>query len=125
MSDGEWQEGSTWEALIFLCHHQLNNLKVLIDHNNLQGFGSTEEVASMSPLWKKLSGFDIISDIIDGHNIEIIRKTIKRKTNLPHFIFLKTKKGNGISFLENQMKWHYLTLNKDQYFKAINELDLI
>ena len=66
-SDGEWQEGSTWEALIFACHHRLNNLTVLIDHNNLQGFGFTSEVASMSHLWEKLQGFDIDLQIILVH----------------------------------------------------------
>ena len=64
-SDGEWQEGSTWEALIFACHQQLGNLTVLIDHNRLQGFGSTDEVASMAPLWDKLKGFDADVQVVD------------------------------------------------------------
>ena len=56
-SDGEWQEGSTWEALIFSCHHNLDNLTIIVDHNNLQGFGSTNDIASMSPLNKIMNGF--------------------------------------------------------------------
>lgn len=72
-SDGEWQEGSTWEALIFACHHKLSNLTVLVDHNNLQGFGSTTDIASMSPLWSRLQGFEVDLQVIDGHNPEAIR----------------------------------------------------
>jgi hypothetical protein len=67
-SDGEWQEGSTWEALIFLCHHRLSNLTVLVDHNRLQGFGSTREVASMDPLHARLAGFDVELREPDGQD---------------------------------------------------------
>jgi transketolase len=76
-SDGEWQEGSTWEALIFAAHHKLANLLVLVDHNNLQGFGSTAEVASMSPLWNRLQGFDVDVDVIDGHDAGAIRAALQ------------------------------------------------
>ena len=67
-SDAEWQEGSTWEALIFATHHRLANLTVLIDHNDLQGFGTTEAIASMSPFWKKLEGFDVEFEVVNGHD---------------------------------------------------------
>jgi len=59
-SDGEWQEGSTLEALIFACHQNLSNLMILVDHNGLQGFGTTAEVASMDPLTAKLSALTLI-----------------------------------------------------------------
>jgi transketolase len=125
-SDGEWQEGSTWEALIFACHHKLNNLTVLIDHNNLQGFGTTSDVASMSPLWDKLKGFDFDIQVIDGHNLDNIRKALAKKTTTrTKLIFLKTIKGNGVSFLENRMDSHYLPLSEAQFQQAINEIDLI
>ena len=71
-SDGEWQEGSTWEALIFAHHRRLANLTVLVDHNGLQGFGRTDEVASMSPLWHRLQGFDLNLQVVDGHDIDAI-----------------------------------------------------
>lgn len=122
-SDGEWQEGSTWEALIFSCHHNLSNLTILVDHNKLQGFGSTHEVASMSPLSKKITGFDIYIQIVDGHNLEAIRAAMDKPVNKCRIIILETIKGHGISFMENLMEWHYLPLNEDQYLKAIKELD--
>lgn len=122
-SDGEWQEGSTWEALIFACHRRLDNLTVLIDHNNLQGFGSTTEVASMAPLWDRLQGFDIELQNIDGHDPEAIRDALSRPTDRPRFIVLRTVKGRGVSFMENRMEWHYLPLNEEQYHAAIDEID--
>ena len=122
-SDGEWQEGSTWEALIFACHQRLSNLTVLVDHNRLQGFGSTEKVASMAPLWKKLEGFDVHLQIIDGHNADEIRAALKVKSERLQIIVLKTIKGHGVSFMENQMAWHYLPLTAEQFQKAIKEID--
>jgi transketolase len=122
-SDGEWQEGSTWEALIFACHQQLSNLTILVDHNKLQGFGSTEEVASMSPLWDKLQGFDVDLQIIDGHNPDEIRAALSVESLRPRVIVLRTVKGRGVSFMENQMAWHYLPLTADQFQKAVEEID--
>lgn len=122
-SDGEWQEGSTWEALIFACHHRLDNLTVLVDHNELQGFGSTAEVASMSPLWEKLSGFDLDVQIVDGHNLEEIRTAMDKPANLPKVVVMRTIKGYGVSFMQHKMEWHYLPINAEQYQQAIKEID--
>ena len=122
-SDGEWQEGSTWEALIFLAHHRLANLTVLVDHNDLQGFGSTAEIASMSPLWDKLLGFDIDLRTIDGHDPEAIRSALTGQSDRCRIIVLRTIKGKGVSFMENRMEWHYLPLNEEQYRTAIAEID--
>jgi transketolase len=122
MSDGEWQEGSTWEALIFACHRGLANLTVLVDHNRLQGFGSTDEVASMAPLWEKLGGFDLDLQIIEGHDLEAIRHALDQDPPRPRLIVLETVKGKGVSFMENRMEWHYLPLNEAHYRQAIEEL---
>lgn len=123
MSDGEWQEGSTWEALIFACHHRLDNLAVLIDHNNLQGFGTTTDVASMSPIWDKLRGFEIQMECVDGHDLQAIRDVLDAPANRLRVIVLKTTKGRGVSFMENRMEWHYLPLKQEQYLQAIKEVE--
>jgi transketolase len=123
-SDGEWQEGSTWEALIFASHHQLSNLTVMVDHNNLQGFGTTEEVASMSPLWDRLQGFDVDLKIIDGHDADSIRTALEGERERLQVIVLRTVKGQGVGFMENRMEWHYLPLTEAQYKMAIEEIDL-
>lgn len=121
-SDGEWQEGSTWEALVFACHHRLGNLTILVDHNGLQGFGSTAEVASMSPLWEKVRGFDAQMAVIDGHDLDAIRDALEGSAATPKLVFMRTVKGAGVSFLENRMDSHYLPLPADKYQLALQEL---
>jgi transketolase len=121
-SDGEWQEGSTWEALIFATHHKLGNLSVLVDHNNLQGFGSTTEVASMAPLWQKLQGFNLDLEVIDGHDADAILKALDKTSDRPRFIVLRTIKGKGVSFMEGRMDSHYLPLSDEGYRIALTEL---
>lgn len=121
-SDGEWQEGSTWEGLIFASHHQLTNLTILVDHNGLQGFGSTTDVASMSPLWQRLQGFDVDLDVVDGHDASAIRTALSGTSERLKVIVLRTVKGHGVSFMENEMKWHYLPLTAELYQQAVDEI---
>lgn len=124
-SDGEWQEGSTWEALIFAAHHRLGNLTVLIDHNGLQGFGTTHDVASMFPLSDRLKGFDIELQVIDGHDLAAIRAALGRQVERPLFVVMQTVKGKGVSFLENRMDSHYLPLSAQQFESASTEIGLV
>ncbi len=123
MSDGEWQEGSNFESLIFLNHHQLN-VTILVDCNGIQGFGSTKDIASQDiDFFEKLFlqfNFDV--KIIDGHDEDELREALKGEGVKPKIILMKTKKGHGISFMENKMEWHYLPLNEELYIEAINSL---
>jgi len=121
-SDGEWQEGATWEALIFLAHHKLDNLTVFVDHNSLQGFGSTLDVASMNPLDEKIRGFGIDVEIIPGHDLSKIREVTTRIGRRPKVVILQTVKGNGVSFMEGVMDWHYRPLTADLYERAVREV---
>jgi transketolase len=118
-SDGEWQEGSTWEALIFAQHHRLDNLTVLVDHNGLQGFGSTHDVASMAPLWEKLSGFDVAIDVVDGHDLPALRAVLNRPPSKARVVVMKTVKGHGVKFMENRMQWHYLPMSSKEHDTAL------
>lgn len=122
-SDGEWQEGSTWEALIFSVHRNLSNLTILVDHNNLQGFGTTEEIASMSPLKEKISGFDLEIETVNGHDLDAIRAVLAKPTTKCRVVIMETIKGRGVSFMENKMEWHYNPLKEAQYLNAIVELE--
>lgn len=124
-SDGEWQEGSTWEALIFACHQRLSCMTVLIDHNNLQGFGSTSEVASMSPLWEKFSGFDVDVVHINGHELDGIRSALSPNSDRLKLVVLETTKGRGVDFMENRMEWHYLPIKDDEYRRALAAIDAV
>lgn len=122
-SDGEWQEGSTWEALVFACHHRLRGLTVLVDHNGLQGFGYTGEVASMSPLWERIRGFDADVSVIDGHDSDAIRAAVAVTGDKPRIVVMRTVKGHGVDFMENRMEWHYLPLSEAQYKEACEQVD--
>ena len=124
-SDGEWEEGSNWEALIFAKHNNLSNLVIIIDNNKLQAFGSTAEVASLVDLKEKFVGFGLEVIVGNGHNYDSLRScfsSIKSSSNGPKIILFNTIKGNGISFMENKMEWHYLQLNSEQYKKARLEI---
>jgi transketolase len=115
-SDGEWQEGSTIEALIFAAHHKLNNLSIIVDHNGQQGFGSTAEVASMDPLDEKLAGFAVELRRCDGHNLEALRQTLAPASEtMPVITVLATQKGKGVPDFEGRMESHYLPLTEAQF----------
>jgi transketolase len=120
-SDGEWNEGSCWESLIFLLHHKLDNLKVIVDCNGLQGFGMTREVANLEPLSHRLSAFGAETREVDGHDVAEVTGTLSSATG-PAVIVAKTKKGCGVSFMEDRMEWHYLPLNAVQYEQACREV---
>jgi transketolase len=124
-SDGEWQEGATWEAIIFALHHNLENLTVLVDENGLQGFGSTAEVASMTGLDKRLRGFGADVVVIDGHDLAALREALGRTSKGPNVVVMQTIKGRGVSFMENRMEWHYLPLNEESFEKAMGELNAL
>ena len=122
-SDGEWQEGSTWEGLIFACHHCLKNLTIVVDHNGLQGFGTTSAVASMDPLWVRLQGFDVdIAIVEDGHDFDAISRELDRPQDRVRLIFLRTIKAKGIPGMEGFLHSHYLPLTEQQHRDALKNL---
>jgi len=125
MSDGEWNEGSCWEALTFAAHQRLGGLTILVDLNGLQGFGTTSEVANLDSLADKLRGFHIDVQEIDGHDAAAIERALGAAagaSELPTAIIARTVKGHGVSFMEHRMEWHYLPLNAEQYEAAVAEL---
>ncbi len=126
LSDGETNEGTTWEAAHYAIQNQLDNLIMMVDKNGLQGFGTTEKVlgetASVEK-WKAI-GFDTVE--LDGHNITQINDAIltlsQRKNGMPKAIIANTVKGKGVSYMENKLEWHYLPMNADQYLLATTEV---
>lgn len=121
LSDGEWNEGSTWEGLIFAAHHKIA-LTVLVDLNGLQGFGSTAEVADLSPLEDKLRSFGVDVAVVDGHDLKELASALGRETKGPRVVVARTVKGRGVSFMENRMEWHYLPMTEEQYRRALDEV---
>jgi len=128
LSDGEWNEGSNWEALIFAAHHQLDNLTLIIDANGLQGFGSTHDVADLDPLPEKFRAFGLVCDVIDGHDAPLIAVMLDRIADSDHprprVVIAETRKGCGVSFMQDKMEWHYLPMNQGQYQQALQEIEI-
>ncbi len=122
LSDGECEEGSVWEALIFARHRKLSNLVALVDANGLQGFGSTDQVASLEPLAPKFSGLGLMVREIDGHDPGALDALLRLPRSAPLVIVLRTVKGRGVSFMEGRMEWHYLAMNDAQHAQAQDEL---
>ncbi len=122
-SDGEWNEGSCWEALIFCRHHDLDNLTILIDLNGLQGFGTTREVASLDPLAEKFRAFGLATEEIDGHDPVSIRSALQARHVGLGVIIAHTRKGCGVSFMEDRMEWHYLPMTDSEYIEAVREVE--
>jgi transketolase len=121
-SDGEWQEGSTFEGLIFAAHNNLANLTIVVDHNGLQGFGSTAEVASMDPLGTRLAGFDVDVRDCNGHDLRSLRTALTPQGNRPAVVIMRTIKGRGVPGLEGRMESHYLPLNEATYQAALEQI---
>lgn len=121
-SDGEWQEGSTWESFNFLVSRGLSNITVLVDSNKLQGFGEIKDVIPLVSLTERLSVYDIELMQCNGHNLNSIEEALLRRSERPKVVILDTVKGKGVSFMENKMEWHYLPLTDNQYQQAITEL---
>jgi transketolase len=124
MSDGEWNEGSCWEALIFARHHRLHNLTIIVDLNGMQGFGTTREVADLEPLADKFRAFRVPTEEIDGHDPAAIQEALRRPDGSGlHVVVARTRKGCGVSFMEDRMEWHYLPMSEPQYLQAIQEIE--
>lgn len=116
-SDGEINEGSTWEAALFIAHHQLKNVVWLIDRNRLQGFGKTEEVMRLDPLDKKLEAFGFHVVEINGHDFEAL-KTVKLdypSFSKPLAVICNTTKGHGWAKYEGMVDCHYLPMKEEDF----------
>lgn len=112
---------------MFASHYKLDNLCVIIDNNGLQIDGSVEDVMSPYPILDKLNSFGFECQVIDGHSFEEIENAFIKARNTkekPFAILMKTTKGKGISFMENKASWHGKAPSKDEYIKAMEELDL-
>ena len=125
MGDGESEEGQVWEACMLASHYKLDNLCIIIDNNGLQIDGDIAKVMSPYPIVDKLEAFGFHTQAIDGHDPEAIcaaldtAKTVKGR---PSAIVMKTVKGKGVSFMENNAGWHGKAPNDAEYAQAMGEL---
>ncbi len=139
LSDGELNEGSVWESVMFAAHHKLNNLTVFIDKNGLQGIGSTAEIIDLGSLEEKFSAFGWnVTTATDGNSFESLRNADAKlgasadtstsagtgagtAAEKPRVIIANTVKGHSVSYMENKYEWHYLPMNDEQFQKALSE----
>jgi transketolase len=125
IGDGEMDEGSNWEAIIFAAHHRLDNLCLIIDYNKIQSLGHTNEVLNLEPLSEKFKAFNWNTLTINGHDHDEIKDAFKKfgqSKDLPTVVIADTIKGKGVSFMENNLLWHYKSPNENEYMNAINEI---
>ena len=126
MSDGECDEGSNWEAILFAPHHKLSNLVNIVDYNKLQSILSTHETLNLEPFKEKWLSFGWRVIEVDGHDHSNLYEAVKptaKKENKPLCIIAHTIKGKGVSFMENNNLWHYRSPQGEEYLKAKEELE--
>ncbi len=125
VGDGECNEGSVWEAAMSAVHFKLDNLIVIIDRNNFQQTGKSDEIMMYNDLKKMWDSFGFFTKEVDGHNINQLLDALKKKntSGKPIAIIANTIKGKGISFTENDNNWHHAILTKKMYEKAKQELE--
>lgn len=125
MGDGELAEGSNWEAFMLAAHYKLDNLCAILDYNKLQITAPNAQVMGLEPIDKKLEAFGWAVKHVDGHNLEELEQTLSSlpfETGKPSFIIAHTTKGKGVSFMENELKWHHGVPSEEQLNQALEEL---
>lgn len=124
LSDGDCNEGSTWEAALFAAHHQLANLTVILDLNGLQGIGYTKDILKLEPIADKWRAFGFAVAIAEDGNdfarLAAAHDALAGATG-PRCVIARTVKGHGISYMQDKMEWHYLPMNETQYDQACGE----
>lgn len=124
ISDGECDEGTTWESALFASHQKLDNLTVIIDYNKWQAFGRTNEVLNLEPLAKKWESFGWQAREINGHDFTEIENAllpVPFENGKPSVIICNTIKGKGVAFMEDKLESHYMKLTEEDYKKSLIE----
>jgi transketolase len=125
LSDGECDEGSTWEAALFAPHHGLDNLVAIVDYNKIQSLGAVKDVLNLEPFAAKWRAFGWAVQEVSGHSCAQIESTLREtpaEPGRPTCVLAHTVKGKGVSFMENQVLWHYRAPNEDELRSALVEL---
>lgn len=124
LSDGEMDEGSNWEALMFAAHHGLDNLIGIIDYNKIQSLGSVANTIGLEPLADKLLAFGCEVLEVNGHDHGALHDALSAKPGgKPRMVIAHTIKGKGVSFMEGMVEWHYKNPNDHQLAAALAELE--
>lgn len=122
LSEGDCDEGSTWEAALFASHHKLSNLVAIVDYNKLQSLASVQDTLALEPFGDKWRAFGWSVSEVDGHDHAALEAALVREGDLPHCIIAHTVKGRGVSFMERSVLWHYRSPQGDELKAALLEL---
>jgi transketolase len=123
MSDAECNEGAIWEAAMFAAHHRLGNLTAIIDLNGQQALGYTRDVCNIPNMAERWRAFGWDAEEIDGHDMEALTdKMAHPGGERPQMLVARTTFGKGVSFMQNQIKWHYLPMTDEEYQQALAEV---
>ena len=125
LSDGECDEGSNWEAILFAAHHKLSNVTAVIDYNKIQSLAPVAETIALEPFASKWESFGWRVLEVDGHDHEALEKTFKEpvcKEGKPTVVIAHTTKGKGVSFMEDTVLWHYRCAKGQEFDDALREL---
>jgi len=123
LSDGEMDEGSNWEALMFASHHKLNHVTAIIDYNKLQSLGSVASTLGLEPLKEKIEAFGCQVTEVNGHDHQQLMQALSfEHSNKPHVVIAHTLKGKGVSYMEDRVEWHYKNPSDEQLALALKEL---
>lgn len=106
LGDAELYEGAIWESLMFIAHHRISNLHIIVDRNGLGILGATEELLKLEPLEEKFRSFGFLVKTVDGHNFDEMRKAFSQKSGRPEVIIANTIKGKGVSYMEGVWQYH-------------------
>jgi transketolase len=125
LSDGECNEGSTWEAVLFAPHHKLDNLVTIVDFNQIQSFGRVSDVLGLQPFADKWRAFGWHAIELDGHDIGALTAHLspsRQVAGRPTVVIARTVKGKGVSFMEDKLEWHYKSPDDRQLALACAEV---
>lgn len=125
VSDAECNEGSLWEAVMFAAHHRLSNLVAIVDLNGQQALGYTKDVLDLGRMSERWRTFGWDAHDVDGHDRDALAATmdgLDTSSGPPHVLVAHTVFGRGVSFMESQIKWHYLPMSDDEYAQATAEI---
>ncbi len=123
ISDAELNEGSVWEALMFAGHHKLDNLCLVLDNNGQQALAPTADVIDLGDLSKAVESLGWECERVNGHDVDALAGVLSKPgAGAPRFVIADTVAGKGVSFMERQVKWHYLPVNDEQYAQALREI---
>ena len=124
LSDGECDEGSTWEAVLFAPHHQLSRLTAIVDYNKVQSIDTTQATLDLEPFADNWRAFGWAVIEVDGHDHAALRAALRSQADAqPTCVIAHTVKGKGVSFMENTVLWHYRTPRGEELAAALREID--